>query len=875
MSILVRASVLAAVLLLPAVSFAQKEAEPPTPEQVAQWVKELGDNDFDVRESASKKLWEAGEAAEEAVLAATKSGDAEVSRRANELNDKFRWGVYPNTPPKVLELITRYQAGDENARLALVREMFDAGASGCATLLKIARAEKDANFRRRLFGQIGEESSRAVPALLADGSFTNLETLLELSVAAEADAAMPSYAAYWLLRGKLDDAVARWKAEAAKPDGKRAWEVLAYLYRAKGDLPAARAAAEKTDRVDLVEEVLYQQGDWKALAKRPATNEYRRDVEAMGYKAAYQRLAGDAAGFDATLAELRKFGESRAEGDVEVWYAAKALFLNDRAADALALLAKKNYRPEVRFEVLAAQGRYREAFEAADPAKLKAGDPEKGLLEVMRARTLYQLGETDKAQAIFTQLAGAIQEGNETLWEERLVEVEYRLGLRELAWAHCTRVLAASKSPARLPQMLGKVFPGQGDEAAALWPVLRKIPGKPDNLPDPMKQIRDLFDGKATEKAITDLAATMEKVQGQVGPEEREARLLALATAASAAKHDSLARGFLEKAAQGGSAAALLRLADHLAANKEWPAAAGRYAEAWAKDRNDPLPLFLRGDALIRSGKEKEGALWRERARLLPLGNEWVRHEFADGLTQRGHLEEARRQRDLLVRLSQPGSFYAGDALRQTALETAERDALKAADLHEKAMLRALDVRISFQDGGAYVAVPGAVHRLRVRGLIAAGRFDDAGKEIAKCEAALPDDVELPCLAVPALEKAGRNKEADELFTRCRMLHEALCRDYPKSAREHNSVAWLSACCRRELGQGQDHAEKAAALAPQSAGYLDTLGEVYFQRGDKAKALAAARRCAELEPKVEYYKRQVKRIEAGDPKAPLPPQIEE
>jgi hypothetical protein len=875
MSVPVRAFVLTAALLFPAVSFAQPAAKPPTPEQVAQWVKELGDNEFDVRESASKKLWEAGEAAEAAVLAATKSPDAEVARRAAELNDKFRWGIYPDTPPKVLGLITRYQAADESGRLILVREMFDAGAAGCTTLLKIARAEKDANFRRRLLGQIGEESSHAIPALLADGSFANLETLLELSVDAESDAAMPSYAAYWLLRGKLDDAITRRKAEAAKADGKRAWEVLAYLYRAKGDLPAARAAAEKTDRADLVEEVLYQQGDWKALAKRPATNEFRREVEAMGYKAAYQRLAGDATGFDATIADLRKFGEGRADGDAEVWYAAKALFLNDRPADALALLAKKNYRPDVRFEVLAAQGRYKEAFEAAGPTKQKPGDPDRGLLDVLRARSLYQLGETDKARAIFTRLAGAIQEGNETLWEERLVDVEYRLGLRQQSWAHCARVLAANKSPGRLPYLLGKVFPGQGDEAAALWPALRKIPARADNLPDPMQQIRDLFDGRATEKAITDLAAAMEKWQGQLGPEEREARLLALAAAATAGKHDSLARSYLEKAMQGGSAAALLRLGDHLAANKDWPAAAERYAQAWAKDRNDPLPLFLRGNALSRSGKEKEGALWIERARLLPLGNERVRHEFADGLARRGHPDEARRQRDLLIRLSQPGSFYAGDALRQTALETAERDPLKAADLHEKAMLRALDVRISFQDSGAYVAVPGAIHRLRVRGLIAAGKFDDVGKEIARSEAALPDDVELPCLAVPALEKAGRTKEADELFTRCRVLHEALCRDYPNSAREHNSVAWLSACCRRELGKGQDHAEKAVALAPQSAGYQDTLGEVYFQRGDKAKALAAARKAAGLEPKVEYYKRQIQRIEAGDPKAPLPPQTDE
>ncbi len=871
MSIPPRAAVLAAILVLPAVSLAQPAPKSPTPDQIAHWIKELGDNDFEVREAASKKLWEAGEAAEAAVLEAAKNGDAEVVRRAGELTDKFRWGIYPNTTPKVLQLITRYQGADENGRLALVREMFDAGAAGCATLLKIARVEKDANFRRRLFGQIGEEASRAVPALLAEGSFNNLETLLELGVTADADSAMPSYAAYWLLRGRLDDAVTRWKAETAKPDNKRAWEVLTYLNRAKGDLAAARAAAEKTDRPDLVEEVLYQQSDWKALAKRPTTNEYRRHVEALGYKAAYQRLAGDGAAFDATVGELRKYGESRPEGDVEVWYAAKALFLNDRPAEALALLAKKNYRPEVRLEVLAAQGRYREAFDAADALRLKPNDPQKVLLDVLRARTLYHVGETDKAQAIFVRLAGEIQDGNETLWQERLVEVEYRLGLRDQARDHCAKVLAASKSPARVT-LLDRVFPGRGDDAAALWPILRKIPGKADNLPDPMKQLRDLFDGKATEKEITELAAAVEKWQGQTTPEERDARLLALATAASAAKQEGLARSFLERARAGGSASALLRLGDHLAANKEWEAAAGYYAQAWAKDANDPLPLFLRGHALVRAGKEKEGALWMERARLLPLGNEPVRHAFADALAQRGHREEAGRERDLLVRLSQPGSFYAGDALRQMALDAAGPDPLKAADLHERAMLRALDVRISFQDSGAYVAVPGAIHRLRMRGLIAAGRLDEARKQIALCEAALPDDVEMPCLAVGALEKADRKKEADELFNRCRELHEAQCRDYPNSAHEHNALAWLSVCCRRDLAKAQNHAEKAVSLAPQSAGYQDTLSEVFFQRGDKVKALAAARRCAELEPGVEYYKRQIKRIEAGDPKAPLPPQ---
>jgi tetratricopeptide (TPR) repeat protein len=332
-----------------------------------------------------------------------------------------------------------------------------------------------------------------------------------------------------------------------------------------------------------------------------------------------------------------------------------------------------------------------------------------------------------------------------------------------------------------------------------------------------------------------------------------------------------LGRAVLEKAARQGSAAALLRLGDLLAGRKEWAAAAERYAGAWARGPKDPLPLHLEGHALRQAGKEKEGRKCQERAHLLPLGNEPVRHAFADALARRGHLEAARRERDLLQKVSAPGSFYAGEALRQAAIDAADRkEYLKAADLHERAMLRCLDARIAFANTAAYVAVPHAVHSLRARGLAAAGRFDEALREVRLSQAALPADVDLPVGVVPELEKRGRKKEADELYAACLAEYEKLCRDYPRSAWAHNSAAWLAACCRRDLDRAREHALRAVELAPETAGYRDTLGEVYFQRGDKEKALAAARKAVELDPGKDYFRKQLRRIEAGDRRAALP-----
>ena len=71
---------------------------------------------------------------------------------------------------------------------------------------------------------------------------------------------------------------------------------------------------------------------------------------------------------------------------------------------------------------------------------------------------------------------------------------------------------------------------------------------------------------------------------------------------------------------------------------------------------------------------------------------------------------------------------------------------------------------------------------------------------------------------------------------------------------------------RRSLGV------KAVELAPDNAGYLDTLAEIHFQRGDKDKAVALQKRVVELDPKRSYYRKQLRRLEAGDPSAERPPE---
>src|SRR5436309_1494785 len=76
-------------------------AAPPTEQEIRQAVEQLGDKRFAVREKASKFLWNAGPAAELALKKAAQSTDAETSRRAKAILDKFDYGIFPDTPKEL------------------------------------------------------------------------------------------------------------------------------------------------------------------------------------------------------------------------------------------------------------------------------------------------------------------------------------------------------------------------------------------------------------------------------------------------------------------------------------------------------------------------------------------------------------------------------------------------------------------------------------------------------------------------------------------------------------------------------------------------------------------------------------------------------
>jgi tetratricopeptide (TPR) repeat protein len=846
---------------------------PPAREQVIRWTQQLGDDNFRRREEASQRLWEAGEAAEDALRAALDSPDAEVSRRARDVLDRFKWADYPDTPERVRTLVNRYLSGDRAASQAVVKELFECGSAGCKAVLKIFQAEDDPAIHRRLLSSISDELPHAVPGLLAEDSFDTLGLVVDIALdervrisrSSDVRSAFSNYAAYWLLRGKLDERIASLQAQLRKtPGDQKAWTVLAYLYRANGDLTSARHAAERSGRADLLSDLLLETGAWGELASRPVGSETTPDAERLGLLAAYHRLAGDMKGFDDAVAEIKKLGQASNDEATAV-LVAKALFLNDRPKDALEVLAEYGDRA-LAFQVLAARMQFGEAFRLVESERTASGK-QLPALEILAARTLWGLGQKDKALPVFALYGERISANADATWFETLIESEQRVGLKEQALAHAAKAMSLSDEKGHEKRLLPKIFPNKAEQAEAWWGYLRHAQPGRDPV-DVLKQIADLMGGKVAGRDIGRLAEGADAALKTAEPKQAEQLSLAIAEAALAAGEGDLATSTLEKS---GTSAALLKLADILADRKRWASAAERYRRAWEADRNKPLPLFLWGRSLALAGQDSEGRRRMEQSHWLALGNEEARYEFADELARRDLVEASRREYALLLRVSQPASYYAGEAMRRQAMEArARQDMLRSAANQERSMLRCLRVYVTFVRPEAYVGVPALIHRQRAQGLLGEGKLDQSLREANFCLDILPGEVDLPIALIPGLVKAGRQKEADALFDRVNSVFAGIAAEYPKCGWCQNTAAWLSACCRRGLDTGLARARKAIELEPDAAGYYDTLAEVHFQRGEREQAIAAQKKAIGLDPAKTYYRKQLKRMEAGDASAPRP-----
>ena len=137
---------LLALLARPAVAAPLAET---APESIAQLIEQLGDSDYNRRESAAAALKAIGPAAVDALLAAAEmSTDLEVSLRARWIVEAIPLEM-PHDPPEVAKLLERFKSPEAGVRAQAMRRLLRVdGDAGIEPLARIVRLDRSASGSR-------------------------------------------------------------------------------------------------------------------------------------------------------------------------------------------------------------------------------------------------------------------------------------------------------------------------------------------------------------------------------------------------------------------------------------------------------------------------------------------------------------------------------------------------------------------------------------------------------------------------------------------------------------------------------------------------------------------------------------------------------
>jgi len=895
----------------------------PEPEGIRKPIADLASPRFAVREKASKVLWEAGSVAEAALRAAAQSKDEETANRAKAILDKFDWGLYPDTPPEVVKLIEKFRGGDANVRQEAVGELMKMKPPRFATLRKLIAKEHDEQARRQMFDSMALQAREAVPGLILTGQLDEAGDLLEICVSPTTPPSLGDYATFHYLRNMVPAAIQRMdalRARGSESDVQRATEALVYLHRVRRDWPAARKMAELSKNRDLQDDVAWEASDWKTLAETSAPQE-REELDDRGARGAYHRLAGNRAKYEELIGEVRKELEGVEGDDKKAQKLAHALLLNGEGAEAIAVLNGRNKGgADLVFDLLCAQLKFKEAFAYADQAAKElekeekaGGNDESGTardqLAIRRGRMLAALGERDAATQIFRGVLDSTLSGNRDRGSILVVKAVAQSGMRDLAAECAARAMAHFDKAGQVTEhqyLLEPVFEQKKGVVQVWWRAVRA--DKPDADPAlSMVRVMEFADGKADRKKVDRLAELI--LESRVAPKEDGGKprddFLALfgqgALADYAIAEAYWAIGAKDKAEEYYKKAAgakpgadtdailpdflddddlpptpssykyLLGYADFLFAEKRYKEAAAVYRKAWDAAPAQPLALFLHGHALKLAGDAAAGDRLMGLAHWIPLGNEKLRTKFSEDLSKRGFDADSRKEMDLVVATGWFREYQVGNVyLRLARIKVRQKDYTTAAAYYEKDVVSLFRTGASFLDPRAYLTVPETARTYRTRALLAAGKVDAALAEARAGLAVMPGNLELAIDLVPDLDRAGRKKDADEIYGQVKAAFVGALKDYGSSPELRNSLAWTMANCNRDLDAALTHAKKAVEVAPKTAGYIDTLAEVYFRKKDRAKALEFMKQCAALEPANPYFRKQLERFEKKPFDSPLP-----
>jgi len=843
------------------------------PAEIQKWIEELGDSDFSKRETAQKNLWAAGYKAEAALKNAAKGEDAEIRKRAIELLEKFKWGIYPDTPIAVIDLVESYQGATRDKKREYLEKLMDQKDHGARAIIKILQAEEQEESKNDALNIVSSQFSRFVSSLLEKDQRPVLKKLIGKMLQNRTEGSFSHFAAYALLSKNpepLEINFQEWFDGKIEPELKN--EMLSFWHRAHGAQEKALSAARESKNQDLVFNLLMEQGKWKAVLDQGHFAEMISPAK-IGFRIALARLLFDSKNQELAFEELTDFAQSaikdaKVETANQVFQSAKIALLNGYLENGTTWMDESRNKL-MAMEIFGSRFDFSGAKKVLEASKNSKEFP---VMEIQAARSLYSLGKKDESLKILEKYESQLSEKAEGDWPLRLVQTWKALKNKPKAMSIAAIYLEKTEHREAAGRVLKYLFDEDSSFMESILAYRWKT--KPERkTSQTLEELETLLKKDTSKEQVLILVDELEDYSKTVTQAEN---LILRKTLTRLCQLYSLEEKLGVLASSHDKAETWNAFGEELLKAKKFSEASKAFQKAWEKSRSTAIYAYMTGKAFELSGDNKSSTEWYDKSFWIPLGDDQARTDFAIALAKASYIDEALRQYTLISLTGEPGSYYVGSAFRSLAWKSIQKKEFgKGALGYEKAMIRCMTPYVSFTQSSAYVSVPALAARLRAREACEMNDFKTCETWIKRGQEILPGEVELPILLYAALMAKNQKNLADSTFQVCKKSLDDLISQYPDCAWARNSAAWLSACCKTELDWGFQNAQKAVLLDSENAAHQDTLAEVYFQLGKKTEALEAQKKAVRLAPNKTYYQKQLKRIQEGNPNAERPEENEE
>lgn len=836
-------------------------------------IDDLGDERYPVRVNASHELWQRGSSVVDLLKQAEASEAVEVALRARVIRRKIELGIYPDSPPAIVDLVTAYDGAPKTQRVEIIQELKQLEA--WPQVLRLNALERDPEVRAMLSEHLEGVAVHAARAFLMreQPDFEEAREMLELGPANPNQ--LLALASLHRSQGTLEKEMER----AGKLEGKRG-HMWRYALHAVAAQPIKAAdEAEAAEEFLIAARLRLLAGDPRDyLLLAPVPDQEIPPVHLDNYRdAVLARWHGESIP-DTVIESIQ--GSIRDAQEDDTWRSLRLLYALGQTGKADPIFERLN-AADAFF--------YYQASERIDDAIESLGlDPDEpdyvGWLEQRMKRVAAQLGDAQADLSALKYLAYFL--------EQRGLRDELREGLAE-------PLIELSKSDSEtFLNVISMLFPdGQqmyssnlvvaepviesaaayiGEDEMREDQIITRLFGEMTITQDVLNELDTFRPELEAADRLRWLAVLFGRIPDREGwidewwkwlenkRAELEGNQLAhhLGLMVTYAMYETDANKFLELIAEvreaGISLDQLGKFSSRFAFQRfEWQCliSFGRYEELLDRLKkqfnNEPdqltskayLAAALRGVGDVEKAREIEKEI-----DLLMLSDVNSMRRVAAIYEEFGSFKRAEYWwHRVLMESSHAGSEYVtwGQKLAEAAKERG--DWTLVASLTEMILLHQVMT-------GDELAQPAIIARLRIEADMAwaLDRLEDNRSEalarLERCYQIGLTDGSMADYFFPAIREAGLTDWHDRWFESSWKSLSAVIDRFPNSHNTLNTLAWTAARASRRLDEAEELSRRSIELMPGQAAYLDTMAEIQFAQHRREKAIEWGNRAVSRQP---------------------------